>query len=290
MYELWILITASLVAASCALVGSLLILRRMALLADAISHSVLLGIVAVYLLFQQTHISWMLTGAIIVGLITAWLSQFIHHKTRLAPDASLGLVFTWFFALAIVLIALYADHVHLDHEHVLFGEMAFIPLNPLFISDIYLGPKAFWLAGLVLIVNILILIIGFQRFKLTSFHPALATSLGIQTIVWHYLLMAMVSVTAVASFDVVGSVLVVALMVVPAASAYLLATSLKQMMLLAVLYSQASVISGFLLAWWLDTALSASMAVASGVLLVATLIVQSVIKYRRHHQKLQHIH
>jgi manganese/zinc/iron transport system permease protein len=222
----------------------------------------------------------MLTGAITVGLITAWLSQFIHYKTRLAPDASLGLVFTWFFALAIVLIALYADHVHLDHEHVLFGEMAFIPLNPLFIFDTHLGPKAFWLAGLVMLVNILLLVIGFERFKLTSFHPALATSLGIQTVFWHYLLMAMVSVTAVASFDVVGSVLVVALMVVPAASAYLLAKSLKQMIFFAVLYSQASVISGFLLAWWLDTALSASMAVASGLWLIATLLMHYAIKSR----------
>lgn len=272
MYEFWILITASLVATSCALVGSLLILRRMALLGDAISHSVLLGIVLVYLIFQQVSITLMLSGAVLVGLLTAWLTQFIHQKAPLAKDASLGLVFTWFFAIAIVLIALYADHVHLDHEHVLFGEMAFIPFNPLVIEGQNFGPQAFWLAGLVLLINLIVLGIGYQRFKLTSFHPALATSLGIQTALWHYLLMTLVSVSAVASFDLVGSILVIALMVIPAATAYLLAKSLKQMMVFAVLYAQASVLIGFGFAWWLDSALSASMAVAAGLLLVTTLI------------------
>ncbi|UQB41293.1 metal ABC transporter permease [Thiomicrospira microaerophila] len=274
MYEIWILITASLVAASCALVGSLLILRRMALLGDAISHSVLLGIVLVYLLFDQTSLVWMLTGATLIGLLTAWLSQFIQQKTHLAPDASLGLVFTWFFALAIVLIALYADHIHLDHEHVLFGEMAFIPFNPLIIDGENWGPKAFWLAALVLTLNLTILVIGYQRFKLTSFHPALATSLGIHTVFWHYLLMTMVSVTAVASFDLVGSILVIALMVIPAASAYLIAKSLKQMMIFALIYAQSSVLIGFGLAWWLDTSLSASMAVAAGLLFIASFLLR----------------
>lgn len=274
MYEIWILMTASLVAASCALVGSLLILRRMALLGDAISHAVLLGIVLVYLLFHQTSLVWMLTGATLIGLLTAWLSQFIQQKTHLAPDASLGLVFTWFFALAIVLIALYADHIHLDHEHVLFGEMAFIPFNPLIIDGEHWGPKPFWLAALVLMLNLAIIVVGYQRFKITSFHPALATSLGINTVFWHYLLMTMVSVTAVASFDLVGSILVIALMVIPAASAYLSAKSLKKMMIFALIYAQSSVLIGFGLAWWLDTSLSASMAVAAGLLFMASLVLR----------------
>ena len=288
MYEFWILITASLVASSCALVGSLLILRRMSMLGDAISHSVLLGIVLVYVIFQHTHLHWMLAGAVLVGVMTAWLSQWIHQKARVPVDASLGLVFTWLFALAVVLIAVYAEHVHLDHEHVLFGEMAFIPFNPLIIDGQNYGPQAFWLASLVLMLNLLVILVGFERFKLTSFHPTLAASLGINVVIWHYLLMTLVSITAVASFDLVGSILVVALLVIPASTAYLLAKSLKQMLWLALAYAQAAVFIGFALAYWLDSALSASMGVAAGCLLFATLLIQKLFRRQQNTAVLTH--
>jgi manganese/zinc/iron transport system permease protein len=281
MYEFWILITAALVATSCALVGSLLVLRRMSMLGDAISHSVLLGIVLVYVLFNQTSLHWMLAGAVLIGLLTAWASEWIHQKAKIPADASLGLVFTWLFALAIVLIAVFAEQVHLDHEHVLFGEMAFIPFNTLRFGELNLGPKAFWLALIVFIVNLAVILIGFERFKIASFHPVLATTLGIHIAGWHYLLMTLVSLTAVASFDVAGSVLVVAFLVIPAASAYLLAKSLKQMLGLSVVYALLSVGMGFGLASWLDSALSASMAASAGILLFATLTFN---KWRLNHQ------
>lgn len=276
MYEFWILITASLVASSCALIGSLLILRRMSMLGDAISHSVLLGIVLVYLLVGHASLHWMLFGAAMVGLMTAWLSQFIHQHAHLPPDASLGLVFTWLFSLAIILITLYADHVHLDQEHVLFGEMAFIPFSTLTLSNINLGPQAFWLALLVLLINLIVLWVGFERFKITSFHPTLALTLGVQVAAWHYVLMTLVSFTVVASFDVVGAILVVALLVIPASTAYLFATSLKQMFWLAWVFSQIAVLVGFAISMWLDTVISASIGVTAGLLLLLILVIKQL--------------
>lgn len=276
MYEFWILITASMVASSCALIGSLLILRRMSMLGDAISHSVLLGIVLVYLWVGHASLHWMLFGAALVGLITAWLSQFIHQHAHITPDASLGLVFTWLFSLAIILIALYADHVHLDQEHVLFGEMAFIPFTTLTFADINLGPQAFWLALIVLLINLIVLGVGFERFKLTSFHPTLALTLGVQVAVWHYVLMTLVSFTVVASFDVVGAILVVALLVIPASTAYLFAKSLKQMLWLAWGFSQIAVLVGFLIAVWLDTVISASIGATAGLVLLLVLIIKQL--------------
>lgn len=280
MYEFWIFITASLIATSCALVGSLLILRRMSMLGDAISHSVLLGIVLVYLLFGQTNILWLLSGAVLIGLLTAWLSEWVHQKAAVPSDASLGLVFTWLFALAIVLIAVYADNVHLDHDHVLFGEMAFIPFNNLQAFEINWGPKAFWLSLSVLLINLLVIGMAFERFKLSSFHPLLATTLGISAAFWHYVLMSLVSITAVASFDAVGSILVVALLVIPASTAYLFANSLSKILLYAVLFAQASVLIGLGLAAWLDSAISASMGVAAGLILLISLMVKRIQQAR----------
>lgn len=280
MYEFWIFITASLIAASCALVGSLLILRRMSMLGDAISHSVLLGIVLVYILFGQTNLIWLLSGAVLVGLLTAWLSEWIHQKAQVPTDASLGLVFTWLFALAIVLIAVYADNVHLDHDHVLFGEMAFIPFNTLEIFDINLGPKAFWLSLSVLLINLVIIGFAFERFRLSSFHPLLATTLGISAAFWHYVLMSLVSITAVASFDAVGSILVVALLVIPASTAYLFANSLAKMLLYSVVFAQAAVLIGLGLAAWLDSAISASMGVTAGLILLVSLVIKHIQQVR----------
>lgn len=278
MYEFWIFITAALVASSCALVGSLLILRRLAMLGDAISHSVLLGIVLTYVLFHQTALHWMLIGAAVIGFFTAWLSEFIHQKVRVPQDASLGLVFTWFFALAIILIAIYAEQVHLDHEHVLFGEMAFIPFNPLVLGELTLAPKAFWLALIVFIINLLVVGLSLERFKAATFNPVWVLSLGLFG--WHYLLVTLVSFTAVASFDVAGSILVVAFLVIPAASAYLLAKSLEKMLLLAVSYALAAVSLGFIAALLIDTSLSASMALASGLLFFITLAIKQTQSFR----------
>ncbi|SFR50719.1 metal ABC transporter permease [Thiomicrospira sp. ALE5] len=284
MYELWIVITAALMAVSCALVGSLLILRRMAMLGDAISHSVLLGIVISYLLFETLALPALLLGALLAGLVTAWLSTAISQHSIIQPDASLGLVFIWMFALALVLIALFADHIHLDHHHIVFGEMAFLPFERWQWFGYDLGPRAFWTALVLLILNLSIIVFAFDRLQLTSFAPSFAISLGISATVWHYGLVSLVSITAVAAFDLMGSILVVAFLVIPGATAYLLSQRLKAMLWIASLYAIAAVILGFGLAWWLDTALSAAMAVMSGVLLIITL---GILKMRAYIQGYQ---
>ena len=276
MYELWIVITAALTAVSCALVGSLLILRRMAMLGDAISHSVLLGIVVSYLVFDTLALPALLLGALLAGLLTAWLSTAISQRSIIQPDASLGLVFVWMFALALVLIALFADRVHLDHHHVVFGEMAFLPFERWRWLDYDLGPRAFWIALGLFGLNLSLLLLAFDRFQLTSFAPSFALSLGVSVGFWHYLLVSLVSVTAVAAFDLMGSILVVAFLVIPSATAYLISQRLKPLLGLASAYAIAAVILGFGLAWWLDTALSAAMAFMSGLLFVLTLLIQRI--------------
>jgi manganese/zinc/iron transport system permease protein len=281
--DIWILATASLVAISCSLVGVFLILRRMSLIGDAISHSVLLGIVLAYLITGGRSMVAMMIGATLIGLMTAWLSDTLHRLGNLQADASIGIIFTWFFAMGVILISLYAGQVDLDQECVLYGEIAFVPFDTLEWGEIDIGPRAFWMILAVFLINLTLILLAFNRFKLVAFHPALAVSLGVSVTFWHYLLMTMVSLTTVASFDAVGAILVVALLVIPASSAYLLATSLKGMLWLAAAYAQISVVLGYGVAVLLDSSIAASIAVMAGVLLLVTVMLQQLFNYLRRH-------
>lgn len=278
MNDVWILATASLVASSCALVGVLLVLRRLSLLGDAISHSVLLGIVLSYLVMGERSEVAMMLGALMMGLLTAWLTQWLQKNPLLKSDVSIGMVFTSFFALGVVLISVYAGQIDLDQECVLYGEIAFVPFDTVIWGDQSIGPRAFWLALVVFVINIVVISMAFERFKLMAFHPLLAVSLGISAPFWYGLLMAQVSLTTVASFDAVGAILVVALLVIPASSAYLIAHSLKAMMGWALAYSQVAVLLGYGVAVWLDSAIAASIAVMAGVLLLLTIAIQQIMK------------
>lgn len=281
--DIWILVTASLVAISCSLVGVFLILRRMSLIGDAISHSVLLGIVLAYLITGSRSMVAMMIGATLIGLITAWLSSALHRLGNLQADASIGIIFTWFFAMGVILISLYAGQVDLDQECVLYGEIAFAPFDTLVWGETDIGPRAFWMILIVFLFNLALILFAFERFKLVAFHPALAVSLGVSVSFWHYLLMTMVSLTTVASFDAVGAILVVALLVIPASSAYLVATSLKGMLWLAAAYAQVSVLLGYGVAVILDSSIAASIVVMAGVLLMVTVAIQQLQKYLTHH-------
>lgn len=281
--DIWILVTASLVAISCSLVGVFLILRRMSLIGDAISHSVLLGIVLAYLITGSRSMVAMMIGATLIGLITAWLSSAVHRLGNLQADASIGIIFTWFFAMGVILISLYAGQVDLDQECVLYGEIAFAPFDTLVWGETDMGPRAFWMILIVFLFNLALILFAFERFKLVAFHPALAVSLGVSVSFWHYLLMTMVSLTTVASFDAVGAILVVALLVIPASSAYLVATSLKGMLWLAAAYAQVSVLLGYGVAVILDSSIAASIVVMAGVLLMVTVAIQQLQKYLTRH-------
>lgn len=287
MNDIWIIATAALVAASCALVGVFLILRRQALLGDAISHSVLLGIVLAYLITDSRALPIMLGGAVIIGLLTAWLSDSLHRIGKIQSDASIGIIFTLFFAIGVILVSLYAGQIDLDQECVLYGEIAFVPFDTIYIGNLEsadgfdIGPRAFWGIGIVFIIVLSSIIISFNRLKTIAFHPSLALSLGINVIFWHYFLMTLVSMTTVASFDAVGAILVVALLVIPASSAYLVARSLKGMLWMAVGYSQLAVLMGYGLALWLDSSISASIAVCAGLLLFVTIAWQQLQSKRR---------
>jgi manganese/zinc/iron transport system permease protein len=267
MNDLYIILTATLVSASCALLGSFLILRRMAMVGDAISHAVLPGIVIAFLVSGSRDSVTMLLGAGIIGMFTTFLIEFFHKKARLQTDASIGVTFTWLFAIGVVMISLFAGKVDLDQDCVLYGEIAYVPLDVIITEGgVNIGPKALYVSGIILLVNVLFISLAYKKLFLTTFDPAFASAIGISTTLWHYALMGAVSMTTVASFESVGAILVVALLIAPAATAYLLTDNLKTMLVLACLAGTIASITGYYLAVWLDGSIAGAMATMSGIL------------------------
>lgn len=263
-YTGWILLTASLVGLSCGLVGVLLILRRMAMMADAISHTVLLGIVIAYLITRELSGIHMLIGAAAAGLLTAVLVQWLHIR-GVQQEASIGIVFTTLFAIGVVLIATQVGNAHLDVQHALMGEITFIPWEKTTVPWIGDIPEAVLMLLIILLVDGLIIFAMYKEWKITSFDPALAAALGIPVAFMHYLFMTMISATAVAAFDAVGAIMVIAMLVTPAAAAYLWTDRLSVMFGLSGGFGVLSAFIGYGFAYVLDTSISGSMAFATGL-------------------------
>ena len=273
MNDLYIILTASLVATTCALLGCFLILRKMAMVGDAISHAVLPGIVIAFLLSGSRDSVTMLLGAGVIGIFTTFLIEFFHKKAKLQTDASIGVTFTWLFAVGVVLISLFAGKVDLDQDCVLYGEIAYVPLDVIITGDgVNIGPKALYVMSLVLIVIVLFIVVCYKELFLTTFDPAFANALGISTALWHYLLMGGVSITTVASFESVGAILVVALLIAPAATAYLITDNFKMMLIISSIVGIISSITGYYLAVWLDSSIAGAIATMTGVLFFGTML------------------
>ncbi|MEC1658358.1 metal ABC transporter permease [Bacillus mojavensis] len=263
-FEAWIIVTGILVGVSCALIGTFLVLRRMAMLADAISHTVLLGIVGAFLVTKSLDGIPMFIGAAVSGLLTAFLVQLFHSK-GVQSDAAIGVVFTSLFAVGVILLSVYGANVHLDIEHSLMGEIAFVPWNTVTIFGVDIGPKAFWMLVAVLLFNITMVSVCYKEFKIAAFDPQMALAIGIPVMLIHYLQMGMLSLTTVASFDSVGAILVVAMLIVPPAAAHLLTDRLLYMLIISAVIGGLSALLGYICATWLNVSISGAMAAMTGV-------------------------
>lgn len=274
MIEFWVIITGILVGITCSIAGVFLILRKMSMIADAISHTVLFGIVMAFIITHSLNGFWMLIGAAITGILTAYFVQLLH-STGIQEDAAIGVVFTSLFALGVLLITMYAGDVHLDVEHVLMGEIAFVPWDQWTFLSLKM-PKAVWMLLLVLSINVGFLLLFFKEMKLATFDPVYAASIGVPVLFLHYGFMTSISFTTVAAFDSVGAILVVAMLIGPAATAYLISKTVKQMFIVSTLFGATASIVGYYLAKFWDTSIAGMMATTVGILFVLTLGFQKI--------------
>jgi manganese/zinc/iron transport system permease protein len=267
----WIVLTAAATNAACAVVGCFLVLRRMSLMGDALSHAVLPGLAVAFIWSGSYGIGPLLIGAVIAGLLSTFLTQTLHQYASVPSDASMGVVFTSLFALGVVLIKKYIHGVHFDMRCVYEGLLELTPWSRWDVLG-YELPRAAVMAVGMLIVNAAIIALLWKEFKLSSFDPALATTMGFSAGVMHYLLMGLVAVTAVASFEAVGSILVVAMLVAPPATAHLLVDRLGPMVVLSAIVGALAAVLGYVLGVWIDTNYAGMMTVsASGLYGLAVL-------------------
>ncbi|TWT89413.1 metal ABC transporter permease [Neorhodopirellula pilleata] len=275
-FDGWIVAAGVLCAVASSLLGCFLLLRRMSLLGDAISHAVLPGLAAAFLISGSRSSIWMFVGAVLVGILTALLSDWIHNRGQVDEGASMGVVFTTLFAAGLLMIVVAADRVDLDPGCVLYGAIEQTPWDRWEIPVPGFGsmqvPRVVAVLSVVTMINALFVGLFFKELKISTFDPALATASGFSATLIHYVLMTLVAITAVASFESVGNILVVAMLIVPPATAYLLTNRLSIMVVLACLIGATSAVVGHLGAlhvptWfgYRSTTTAGMMAVASGV-------------------------
>lgn len=260
-----IYLVAIVVAIACALPGVFLVIRGTTMLSDAITHSVLLGIVLGFFITQDLNSPLIIIGATIVGLVVVWLIEALQRTELLSSDAAIGITFPLFFSLGILLITRYAGNVHLDTDAVLMGELVFVPFNRVDLFGWDLGPQSLWMMLAILLVNAVFIYLFFKELKITTFDPIYSAVIGISPALMHYALMGLVSLTAVGAYDAVGSILVVGFMVGPALSAYLLTDDLKKMLALSAGFAIFNTIVGLTIARYLDVSLAGMIAVVTGV-------------------------
>ncbi len=256
---------AVVVAVSCALPGTFLVLRRMAMMSDAISHAILFGIVLAFFVVRDLSSPFLVVAAALTGVLTVSLVELLNRTGLVREDAAIGITFPALFSIGVILVARYAGSVHLDTDSVLLGELAFAPFNRLTVAGYDIGPKAFYLMAGIMFLNILFIAVFYKELKLATFDAGLASVLGFLPGFLHYALMALVSVTAVGAFDAVGSILVVALMIAPPTTAYLLVDRLSLMLVLSAILGAASAVSGYWIAHVLDASIAGSMAGMAGL-------------------------
>lgn len=275
----WVMLMGFLVTATAGLVGNYLILRRMSLIGDAISHSVLPGLAIAFILVGmvgggdegtgtggmkhslQAPLA-MFLGALGAAVVTTVTIEVIHKRTRVKQDAAIGITFTSLFALGVVIISVFAGNSHIDTDCVLNGELDFLPLEEyLTVGGREWAPMPVVRMAAVACMTVLLIVLFYKELLVSSFDSGLAESLGIRSGVAHYSLMCWLSVVVVSAFEAVGAILVIAMLILPGATASLLSRRLPVMLGLTVAHAALSSALGLHLSVWLETSSAASMVV-----------------------------
>jgi manganese/zinc/iron transport system permease protein len=253
-----IVLTAGLVATAAGLLGPFLVLRRVALMSDAVSHAVLPGIVAVFLIAHTRAPLPVIAGAAVFAVICVLAIDALKATDLVRGDAAIGLVFPALFALGVLGVTKYASGVHLDLDSTIYGEIAFAPFQTWSVGGVEIARSLVLLGGVAL-VNLTLIAALWKELKATTFDPEFSRTIGISPALLSRLLLVAVAVTAVTAFESVGAILVVTLLIVPAATAYLLTDRLWVMVFVTVAIGWLSAIGGHTTALALDASIAGAM-------------------------------
>ncbi|SIQ82998.1 manganese/zinc/iron transport system permease protein [Alkalispirochaeta americana] len=270
-------------ALACALPGVFLVLRRLSLVAEGISHAVLPGLVAAFAVSAALDGAGMLPPALaplliilapaLIGVLLVFGVETLNKTGLLTSDASLGILFPALFSIGVILVSRRYSGIPLSEGSILMGDITFSALQQLQVGSLVLGPRALYRMGAILLLNALFILLFYKELKITTFDPLLATSLGIRPGKLHYAFTALVAITIVGAFETVGAILVVALLTAPAAAAYLISKTLPRMIFFSCLIAATGALGGLWIAWVLDSTTSGTMAMVMGLIFLGILTI-----------------
>jgi manganese/iron transport system permease protein len=250
------LLIAVIVGMICSVIGSYLLVRRLALLGDAISHSLLPGLAIAFILGVNIYL-----GAFVAGVISAVLIGWIHTRSPIKEDAAMGIVFSAFFSLGIILITIVQKTNKIDLNHFLFGNILGVTLTE--VRD----------TAIIAVLVLAAVALFYKELLFFCFDPLGAQAAGLPVGLFNAGLMILVALTVVASMKAVGVILVLALLITPAAAAYLLVPRLHQVMLLGAGIGVVSSISGMYFSYYTNVPSGpAIVMVVSGLFFLALLL------------------
>ena len=275
--DLFPLLASVLVLVGCAVLGNFLVLRRQSLMGDTLSHAVLPGVVAAYLLFGTRDPLGLFLGALVAGLFTVGSIEALRRIGRIESNSAMGIVFSIAFAIGVILIRVgQTDHVDLDPNCVLYGQLellvwfdapsSFVEIDPQRLFQAM--PASVWSLAIMVCLSASFVLLFFKELRIVSFDPGLAQTLGFSSAGINVMLMLLVSIATVASFEAVGSVLVIAALIVPASTARLLTDRLKSQIVVSVLVAFLCAVSGYLSSTWIPLLWGGGSLKASGMITV----------------------
>lgn len=278
---LQLILTALITGIACCIPGTFLILRGTSLISDAISHAIFLGIVLAFLLYQQLYTPILFAGATIVGLLTIWIIEKIIASKRLYPDAIIGIMFPFLFSIAVILINLYAQNIHLDIDAVLLGELAFTPLYQITYNNIPVGSYCLWTMIAILLMNIITLMLCYRRLIIATFDHDFATIIKQKPDQTYWILMTTTCITILGAFESAGAILVVAFIITPPATAYLITKRASHMLYISILLSILGTLIGCFLAHATEVSIAGSIATSYGALFAIVYVLQSYVRLKK---------
>ena len=271
---LQLLFISIITAVACALPGNFLVLRGTALISDALSHAILFGIVVTFLIVGDSNNPFVFIGAISSGILTVFLTEQLSKSGKINQDAAIGLTFPFLFSIAVLLINLFANNVHLDTDAILLGELAFAPFQTFYWYGHDCGPQALWSMSIILCINITCITYFYKELRLTTFDPIYAKIMGYNPRFFDYLLMILTSITIIQAFHATGTILVISLIITPAATASILTKKLHEMLIISSLLAIIAVLAGFLVAHQFDTSIAGSISLMNGLIFCLVMMMQ----------------
>lgn len=246
-------------------------MRKMVMVGDAISHAVLPGIVVAYLITDSRDSFPMLVGAAIMGVLTTVFIDFLNSRIRIQQDAAIGTAFTFLFAVGVLLIAFFAgNNTDLDQDCVLYGDLETTFLDQRIVGGYLVGTGAMLQLIPINVLVVLVLLVAYRPLTIWAFNPDYGKLLGLKIRGWQLLVMTLVSLHAVFSFESVGAIMVVGMLILPAATAYLISDKIRLVFIYSACIGILGCLFGFLLAMWLNVSIAPTIVAVCGVFFVIT--------------------